>query len=300
MDKMPDQVTRKLEQTLAQWHQWRDAHLLPGAPHIVQQLHGGVSNYNVLAEAAGQQFVIRIDGINPAANGLNRQAEWRALHAACDAGIAPRPHYFNPELGALVCDYLPPDDRQPPQPADLAQLLRTIHQLPALRFRLDIFERTRRYERQLAGKQFSAAQGLSQTRQSIHELLQATDRQEQTHRLCHNDLNPTNLLFSGGKLYALDWEYSAMGDPWFDLAVLCTGQELSAEKNLALLQQYLQRETTAADWLRLQRQQCIARYLELLWYLSQKPEHHEGVVMEKKLADLQSGLERLPFSLESS
>ena len=30
--------------------------------------------------------MVRIDGINPAANGLNSQAEWRALLAAHQAG----------------------------------------------------------------------------------------------------------------------------------------------------------------------------------------------------------------------
>lgn len=34
---------------------------------------------------------------------------------------------------------------------------------------------------------------------------------------CHNDLVPGNILF-GNKLYLIDWEYSGMNDPLFDVA----------------------------------------------------------------------------------
>ena len=70
--QLPPAALRKLEQTLAQWRHWQDGGELPGAPHLVGQL-GGISNYTVLAEAAGQRFCIRLDRVNPAANSLNRQ-----------------------------------------------------------------------------------------------------------------------------------------------------------------------------------------------------------------------------------
>ena len=50
---------------------------------------------------------------------------------------------------------------------------------------------------------------------------------------CHNDLLAPNRLRSGGKLWALDWEYCAMGSPWFDLAVISCGENYSHEDNEA-------------------------------------------------------------------
>ena len=38
--------------------------------------------------------------------------------------------------------------------------------------------------------------------------------------LCHNDLNASNIILTSNKLYFLDYEYSSMGDIFFDLATI--------------------------------------------------------------------------------
>ena len=38
--------------------------------------------------------------------------------------------------------------------------------------------------------------------------------------LCHNDLNVSNILLSNNNLYFVDFEYSSMGDIFFDLATI--------------------------------------------------------------------------------
>jgi thiamine kinase-like enzyme len=44
--------------------------------------------------------------------------------------------------------------------------------------------------------------------------------------LCHNDLNPKNILFTR-KVKFLDWEYSSLNDRYFDLASICVEFRLS-------------------------------------------------------------------------
>jgi len=148
INALPPPVQHRLEQTLAQWRQWQCQPALSEAPQAVGILGGGISNFTILVEQESR-FVVRIDGLTPATNGLNRQVEWHALNAAHTAGIAPRPLYFNPELGSLVCDFLPPDETQEQCIQDIAMLLRGIHKLPARHHRLDLGERIRRYEKQL-------------------------------------------------------------------------------------------------------------------------------------------------------
>jgi thiamine kinase len=87
---LPRNIQQKLEQTLAQWQQWQCEPPLAAAPEMVRVLTEGVSNFSVLVQS-GARFVVRIDGINPATNGLNRHTEWRSLRAASDAGLAPQP-----------------------------------------------------------------------------------------------------------------------------------------------------------------------------------------------------------------
>jgi hypothetical protein len=38
--------------------------------------------------------------------------------------------------------------------------------------------------------------------------------------LCHNDVNPTNLVYDGERLMLLDWEVAAANDPVYDLAAI--------------------------------------------------------------------------------
>ena len=104
---LPRNILFKLEQTLSQWPHWQCAPALTPRPNVVRTLTPGFSNFSVLVEC-GRHFVVRIDGLDPASNGLNRQAEWRTIEAAHKAGLAPHPRYFNPEVGSLVCDYLEP------------------------------------------------------------------------------------------------------------------------------------------------------------------------------------------------
>ena len=288
-DSLPRAVRLKLEQTLAQWHHWRCDPPLAGAPQVERALAPGMSNYSILV-SAGSAFVVRIDGNDPSTNGLNRQNEWRCLEAAHAAGLAPQPRYFNPELGSLVCDYLPPDEAQPLDLADVARLLRAIHRLPARHSRLDIGERLLRYERHLqqrhagAGDDTLLAALLRYRPAVLGHLAQIGETEQAPLVLCHNDLLRANRIYSGGRLWAVDWEYSAMGSPWYDLAVVVAGDDLEQGQAQALLEAYLGRRASGDEQRALQRQGCVYRYLERLRYLAQPQSPLPPPALDEKLA----------------
>ena len=54
----------------------------------------------------------------------------------------------------------------------------------------------------------------------------------------HNDLVLENLLVDGSRLYLIDWEYSAMASPYWDLATLCNAANLDIQQSQRLLQVY--------------------------------------------------------------
>jgi len=287
---LPRNIRLKLEQTLAQWHQWHCAPPLLSPPEVVNLLASGVSNFSVLVQS-GQRFVVRIDGINPAANSLNRQSEWRALQAAHRASLAPQPCYFNPALGSLVCDYLPPDEEQVLCIGELAALVRDIHQLPARHSRLDLAERILRYEKQLEHRGQALTAPMARCRGPVLRILDDINRRPQPAVLCHNDLLQANRIYSGGRLWAIDWEYCAMGSPWYDLAVVITGDSLGAAQADELLEAYLGRAASSAERQELQQHSCVYRYLELLWYLAQQRTAPEPTLLEQKMAALEKALQ---------
>lgn len=281
---LPRNIQLKLEQTLAQWSQWHCLPVLTRAPDVVRVLTPGVSNFSVLVES-GQHFVVRIDGLNPSTNGLSRQAEWRTLEAAHAAGLAPHPRYFNPELGSLVCDYLAPDDTHEPDVVEVARLLRAVHQLPARHHRLDLAERILRYEKQLEHRGTELNAALRECHGKVSKLLHEIGQQPGNTVLCHNDLLQANRIYSAGRLWALDWEYCAMGNPWYDIAVVVNGDSLSAPDTEVLINAYLGRPPDARERRSLHQYGCIYRYLELLWYLAlDKPVLAVGAIEEKSTA----------------
>lgn len=287
---LPRAIQVKLEQTLAQWPQWQCA--VPASnPRVVRVLAPGVSNHCVLVDA-GRLYVVRIDGLNPAAHGLNRQVEWRTLASASAAGLAPAPRYFNPDLGSLVCDYLVPDPARAADVADVGRLLRAIHQLPARHHRLDLAERILRYEKQFEHRHRAQTMALPDCRAAITDLLREVAAAPQPVVLCHNDLLAANRVYSGDRLYALDWEYCAMGNPWYDLAVVANGDSLSETDTGRLLNAYLGREPDAQERYTLYQFSCIYRYLELIWYLALEKPVLSQQAIEQKYAALRALLER--------
>lgn len=56
---------------------------------------------------------------------------------------------------------------------------------------------------------------------------------------CHNDLVPENFITaSDGSLYLIDWEYSGMNDPHWDLAALFLESQFSEEAQAYFLSSY--------------------------------------------------------------
>ena len=262
---LPNSIKRKLNQTLDQWQSWKGGAALLHKPEPIGLLNPGLGNYSILVQSQ-TRFVVRINKLNPAVIGLNRQAEWRALQSASTAGLAPTPRYYNPELGSLVYDYLIEDEGTSCDIATTAQLLRSIHQLPAVHFRLDLQERLLRYEKHIEHRNESPHPDLLKHRANILSLLEGIDSSAHTAVLCHNDLLRANRVVTQGILRAIDWEYCAMGNRWFDLAVVCVGDGLSNAQTEELLSSYLGEEPKPEEQLELQQHITVYRYLELLWF----------------------------------
>jgi thiamine kinase len=57
--------------------------------------------------------------------------------------------------------------------------------------------------------------------------------------LCHNDLNPANVVRdAAGRWWLVDWEYAGCGDPAFDLASFASQHELGPDALEALVDEY--------------------------------------------------------------
>jgi aminoglycoside phosphotransferase (APT) family kinase protein len=257
VETLSQPVRLRLEQALAQWRHWQ--HGPVATPTVSGVLEGGRSNTSVKISSGQTSWVVRLDGINPTSLGISRSAEWRALNQAASHKLAPTPTYSNPELGVLVYEFCEADPAQDPgisEIEDIAGLLRAIHALPPVKFRLDPLTRARRYQHLAGTSELSESFLLACERLAEHV---------HTHVLCHNDLLRANRLRCNNSLLALDWEYAAMGDPLFDLAAVIEGDKLDEAQASLLLATWLEAQPTQQDQQRLEDNRLVYRELNELW-----------------------------------
>lgn len=253
-------------------------------PVIIRRLLGGLTNKSWLISADNTVMVLRQNSPISGALNLDRVTEAQVLNLADRAGLcAPLIHY-DADYQYMVGRFVSGQHWQ----ADalgltsLAHLLRSIHRLPAVDGYLDINEKAASYWRAISSDaEFTAdLQNLSKDVASHIEYAEALSTGG---CLCHNDLLLENLIAADdGRLYAIDWEYAAMGDAFYELAVIVEGHGLNEQQQRLLLTEYLQRSLEPDDWRRLYHWRIIYAYLTVLWYAVQ---WSSGVMASAKTAN---------------
>lgn len=243
---------------------------IPGmaGARVVECLADGPTNLTWRVEQGGGQHVLRCDKPAVAELGLDRLNEKRVCATAATAGLTPAYDHFDPVAGICLRAFVPgrslaaADLRQPQMLPRLAALLRRLHALPASGRAFDPVAAARRYADQLA---------TTEARHLAAQAVEFASRLGQLpplRKLCHNDLVSLNLLETvAGELLLIDWEYAAVGDPYFDLAVIVRHHELDETLARLLQAAWLQREPTAPERDRLALQCDFYGVLLQLWNL---------------------------------
>lgn len=263
-----------------------------GRPLDVQRLGGGLTNLNYRVDVGGGSFVVRICGHDTELLGINRLHEYECNLIAAEAGVAPAVVAFFPDLGSLVTQYvdgvrLPAD--QICTRTNIARVMRSVRALHSARPFPSAWSPLRAIE---AYAHTAAHLGCPLPADSA-ELMSELSQVERllygsgAPRLvpCHNDLLNENFL-DDGAIRIIDYEYSAMGDPFFDLANFSSHQRLTSEQDEWLLQAYTRNDDgpgAVSDE--------AARRLNLLKLVSDLREGMWGVVQIK--------LSKLDFDYES-
>ena len=260
---------------VSDWDLPSPAQRAPTQIHLLTQsgVHQ-VYRSEVATEQGIQRVAIRLptDRANqgkPASRmGLEFPTEVDNQRRAAGQSLAPEIFWSDPNHQLIVMAYL---ERNPLfTEADLATCLRRIHQLSLEGERLDLAHVLERY-RQVADARGVSLEGLinpnlSPVREAIGVLA------EEPAVGCHNDLNAANLLWSDGPM-AIDWEYAAPGDPYFDIAAACAGNpQLDGDR---LLEDVLGGDYQPDLW---HIAKGVYRAVELNWgaAMGQKTSHEAG------------------------
>jgi thiamine kinase len=271
---MSDQLLSepRLAAVLNSWHQW-----CRFEPTFVREISGGLTNRSFLIGTEKQHYVVRLNAANSASLGLDRVNEQKVQALASEAGLSPAVLHCDVRKGWLITQYisgkslLEYNQWTPEDIHRFAELLKTIHSLPPISAPLDWEDKAHFYLQALPADTADVFKKIHAQARRMHGYFRRAREQCVQQTLCHNDLLVQNFLVDDkGGLWVIDWEYAAVGDPYFDLAALSQG--FSQDQTALLLEAY-QGERATSHRSRLADMQVIYRYIELLWYAVQWRAH---------------------------
>ncbi|HGR2071531.1 TPA: choline kinase LicA [Streptococcus pneumoniae] len=207
----------------------------------VEQL-GGMTNQNYLAKTTNKQYIVKFFG-KGTEKLINRQDEKYNLELLKDLGLDVKNYLFDIEAGIKVNEYIEfaitLDSTSIKTKFDkIAPILQTIHtSAKELRGEFAPFEEIKKYE-SLIEEQIPYA-NYESVRNAVFSLEKRLADLGVDRKSCHIDLVPENFIESPqGRLYLIDWEYSSMNDPMWDLAALFLESEFTSQEEETFLSHY--------------------------------------------------------------
>ena len=212
----------------------------------VEQL-GGMTNQNYLAKTTNKQYIVKFFG-KGTEKLINRQDEKYNLELLKDLDLDVKNYLFDIEAGIKVNEYIESaitlDSTSIKTKFDkIAPILQTIHASgKELRGEFAPFEEIKKYESLIEEKIPYA--NYEAVREEVFSLEKRLADLGVDRKSCHIDLVPENFIESPqGRLYLIDWEYSSMNDPMWDLAALFLESEFTPQEEDAFLSHYESEQT---------------------------------------------------------
>jgi thiamine kinase-like enzyme len=232
----------------------------------------GLTNRSVRVVAGGHAYVVRLADPGRAL-GVDRAAEAHNAVLAWRLGVGPEVVLAEPDRGVLVTRYLDGAQRADANQmrsldgvVAAARTLRRLHDSGAAFLgRTSVPDVIDGNRRALASSPMPIAAAIVVALQQAGALADALAAVPEVPVPCHGDPGPGNWLMRGSAGLLVDWEYSAMAPPTWDLAVLASEAEYASEDERRLLQTYLARAPRPSELARLAVMRALADLVAASW-----------------------------------
>ena len=187
---------------------------------------GGLTNTNYDVRLKQGRYILRLPG-RMTESLINRETEKHNAQLASDMGFNCKLVYCNAETGVKISEYIDHAETLSFRTARLEENIRLVadilsrlhHSDMALENVFNPFDEALWYEALLEQEHAHMYKGYHQLRAQVLAIRDRLYQMGYDQRPCHNDLLASNLVKNGnGRLYLIDWEYSGINDPMFDVA----------------------------------------------------------------------------------
>lgn len=238
---------------------------------------GGLTNLVYKVELDTQSVVVRIPGPGTEEY-INRSIEAHNAKVAAKIGVSPEVIYANAKSGIMVTETVQNIETMSPNlfklregaPKRAGLALAKLHNSgETFAFRFELFSMIDEYLAILSTKDVEFPDGYHEVVNAARPIKELIEKANLPLAPCHCDPLCENFLDDGNIMWIVDWEYSGMNDPLWDLGDLSVEAGMSNLQDLELLQAYFGRDPTDQETARMIIYKAMCDLLWTLWGLIQ-------------------------------
>ncbi|MER9540644.1 phosphotransferase family protein [Mesorhizobium sp. M0437] len=225
----------------------------------------------------GKDFCLRIPG-KGTKEYINRANEAVAAREAAKAGVSPDVLHVDAETGVLVTRFVAGAETMSPEkfktrpgsPARAGKAFRRLHTSGAVfPFRFELFAMIDDYLKVLSTRDVALPAGYHDVVREAEAVRSALAAQSLPIVACHCDPLCENFLDTGDRMWIVDWEYSGMNDPLWDLGDLSVEGQFDEAQDEEMMRAYFGGEPRPAERGRIVIYKAMCDLLWTLWGLIQ-------------------------------
>jgi thiamine kinase-like enzyme len=251
-----------------------------GTEELNLQRLGGLTNLVFQVTVGNQSWCLRIPG-KGTEDYIDRKVEAVNARAAAAAGVSPEVLYCDAESGVMVTRFIPEIVTMTPalfrertgSPARAGRAFRKLHQSgQQFDFRFELFSMIDDYLGHLDKLGADLPEGYHDVVAEAQEPRAALEANPAALAPCHCDPLCENFLDDGAAMWIVDWEYSGMNDPLWDLGDLSVEAGFDAGQEQEMMAAYFADNggrVRESDWGRMVIYKAMCDLLWTLWGLIQ-------------------------------
>ncbi len=243
---------------------------------------GGLTNVVHRVDLPEGALIVRIPGKGTEAY-IDRSVELHNARAAARAGVSAEVIWGDAESGVMISRCvenivtMTPDlflEREgAARRAALA--FRQLHQSgETFEFRFELFSMIDEYLKVLSEKDSDLPDGYHEIVKAAQPVKTVLSDNESALAPCHCDPLCENFLDDGSRMWIVDWEYSGMNDPMWDLGDLSVEAGFTADQDREMMAAYFDGQASAADFGRMVVYKAMCDLLWTLWGLIQHADNN--------------------------
>ncbi|MCZ4352521.1 phosphotransferase [Roseovarius aestuarii] len=243
---------------------------------------GGLTNLVHRVDMGDVSVIVRIPG-EGTEDYIDRKVEAHNARAAAVAGVSPEVIYAEPDSGLMISATVPDIETMTPalfasrkgSPARAGAALAKLHRSgEVFEFRFEPFAMIEEYLKILSTKDVTLPEGYDEIVAEAEPIKDVLANADITLAPCHCDPLCENFLDDGRLMWIVDWEYSGMSDPLWDVGDLSVEAEMDAAQEAELIGSYFGREPTSAEVGRVVIHKAMCDLLWTLWGLIQHADNN--------------------------